>query len=83
MKREASLAKRQAMAMVKARMDTAKVEGTSQSSTSEKDEDAYDVPVKFEKPSETEMNHQGSDVVDTSRHVSVSRPWIISSSFFL
>ena len=64
---------RQALVAVKTRMDTTKGEWTVPSSTEEKDEDAFNVPVKFEKLSEAEMNHQECDLVDPSEQVSVHR----------
>ena len=64
---------RQALVVVKTRMDTAKGEWTAPSSREEKDEDAYNVPVKFEKLSEVEVNHQECDLVDASEQVSVHR----------
>ena len=64
---------RQALVAVKTRMDTAKGEWTAPSSREEKDEDAYTVPVKFEKLSEVEVNHQECDLVDPSEQVGVHR----------
>ena len=64
---------RQALVAVKTRMDTAKGEWTAPSSTEEKDEDAYNVPVKFEQLSEAEVNHQECDLVYPSEQVGVHR----------